>query len=588
MASATATPQASVVESPQMADSQENPRLTLAHLLHPEHWELPEWNGPHLDDVEGLIDKVDGLDHSIALLRRYRNTLRPIHRLSPDILVLIFLQLVDGQDDPLSPRFGSVPWAYVAHVCYRWRVIALACAGLWTQIGTMYPAAALACLERSVDAPLSLVVHAGADTDNSTQVINRVRPHMHRMRHLYIPWTHIHDDDGNMAPFLTSLLEAPAPQLETFHVFHVRADGQCFTLPTVFGGNTPRLRILKMSYCSPRIDRITFGNLRHLYIRGRKRDPISLEVSQLLEILEACPKLEVLVTVKARFVQNQPLEQEGEPFRQIRLDNLRRMDISRCAASVVSNLLRRLVVPNCQLSMDVWIERRSDFKFQFGVPDELCDEHPLRDIRKLQVEYRSSAGGVLIQGMTSIHPFLIIAKIDPGSDIGDMPTVSGPILLSLVKTLDLTLLTEFTITETSFYHPHVGFSKDLWIQALSRMPLLRALHIRLQSISESGFCRVILSALSTTDEITGRLLCPNLETITLRDDRTWSSLQWYKFAKTRKAQGRPLKRLSLCLPHYENVEDMAETDLAELREVVEAVDLDPPMSPRIEFSAAVW
>ena len=328
---------------------------------------------------------MDGLDHSIALLRRYRNTLRPIHRLSPDILALIFLQLVDGQDDPLSSRFGSVPWAYVAHVCYRWRVIALACAGLWTQIGTMYPAAALACLERSVDAPLSLVVHAVADADNSTQVINRVRPHMHRMRHLYIPWTHIHDDDGNMAPFLTSLLEAPAPQLETFHVFHVRADGQCFTLPTVFGGNTPRLRILKMSYCSPRIDRITFGNLRHLYIRGRKRDPISLEVSQLLEILEACPKLEVLVTVKARFVHMLLLKEDDALLRQVRLDILRRIDMARCSASVAVNLLSRLIVPNCQFRMSVWLEQRSDFRFLFGVPDTLSEGHPFRDIRKLQI-----------------------------------------------------------------------------------------------------------------------------------------------------------------------------------------------------------
>lgn len=25
---------------------EDTPRLTLGHLLHPEHWELPHWNGP--------------------------------------------------------------------------------------------------------------------------------------------------------------------------------------------------------------------------------------------------------------------------------------------------------------------------------------------------------------------------------------------------------------------------------------------------------------------------------------------------------------------------------------------------------------
>ncbi|OSD08591.1 hypothetical protein PYCCODRAFT_1429644 [Trametes coccinea BRFM310] len=572
----------------QQAVSQQQPRLTLAHLLHPEHWDLPEWNGPHVDDPEGIAQKVDVLDHTVALLKRYRNSLRPIHRLSPDILALIFLSLVEEDAHPLSSQFGAASWTYLAHVCYRWRAIALGCGALWTQLSTRYPEAALACLERSGDAPLSFVLHARATSGDSKEVVDRVRSHMNRMRRLYIPWTHIHDEDGNMSELVSLLIEAPAPQLETFYVYRVRAEGDCFALPTVFGGQTPRLRVLKLSYSYPQIGRVSFGNLRELYIRGKKRDLITMEVSRLLEILEACPALEIFVTIKARFIMSAPLDHDDEPLRQIRLDNLRRIDISRCSAFVGASLLRRLIVPNCQLSMSVWLERRTDFRFIFGVPDELCDEHPLRDIRRLHVSYRSAGGSVLIEGVTSAHPFQIVASIDSNTAIGDMPTVSGQILLSIARTLDLSLLEEFTISETSFYHPHVGFSKELWTQVLARMPLLRKLHIRLQTITDSGFCRVVLSALSTADEVTGRLPCPHLETVTLVEDRTWSSLQWYKFAKARKEQGHPLRRLSLCLPHYENVEDMAETDLAELREVVETVDLDPPQETQIELPAAVW
>ena len=55
----------------------------------------------------------------------------------------------------------------------------------------------------------------------------------------------------------------------------------------------------------------------------------------------------------------------------------------------------------------------------------------------------------------------------------------------------------------------------------------------------------------------------------------------------RKEQGRALKHLSLCLPHYENVEDEADTDLALLREVVEKVDLDPQEPQGVRFSSEI-
>ncbi|KAI1794612.1 hypothetical protein LXA43DRAFT_883649 [Ganoderma leucocontextum] len=563
-------------------------RLTLSHLLNPALWDLPEWNGPHVEDPTNIAAQIDSLDYSVALLKRYRNSLRPIHRLTPDILATVFLDLLEDHDHPLSSTFGSCSWSYLAQVCYRWRAIALMSSSMWTQISTRYPEASLTCLERSMDAPLTFVIDSRATLNNAKDVVDRVLPQMSRMRHIYIPWTLLHDDDGNVSPLVSGLIDAPAPQLETFYLYRVRADGKCFALPPVFGGKTPRLTVMKLSYSYPQMGSVTFGNLKELFIRGRKRDLITMELAQLLDMLEACPVLEMFVTVKARFVINQPLEEDDQPRRQIRLDNLRRIDIARCGASVVTNLLDRLIVPNCQLRVSVWLERRSDFRFTWGVPEELSENHPLRDIRKLQIAYRSSSGGVIVEGMTAKHPFQVIATIENGSDIGDMPTVSGQLLESIVKTLDLSLLEEFTIAETSYYHPHMGFSKDVWLSVLSRMPLLRTLHIRLQSITDSGFCRVILSALSHHDQITGKLACPLLETVTLIDDKTWSSLQWWRFAKERKDAGHSLRRLSLCLPHYENVEDMASTDLAELREVVETVDLDPPETPHVEFPNAAW
>ncbi|KAH9945885.1 uncharacterized protein BXZ73DRAFT_86130 [Epithele typhae] len=582
MAAALATLPPIVPAPAQSTNEQQSlARLTLNHILSPELWDLPEWNGPHVEDPHNVAEKIESIDTSVALLKRYRNSLRPVHRLSPDIMALVFIEMTTDYDSPLHGSFGSCSWSYIAHVCYRWRAIALACSTLWTQLSTRYSDAALTCLERSVDAPLSFVIDSRASVDNAKDLVDRVLPHMHRMRQLYIPWTLLHDDAGNVSQLVSGLIDASAPLLEVFHLYQVRNDGKCFALPPIFGGQTPRLTHLKLVYSFPQMESVSLSNLKELYIKGRKRDLITMELARLLDMLASCPVLEVFVTLKARFVINEPLEEEGETPRQIRLDNLRRIDIARCSAGVVTDLLSRLIIPNCQLRMSVWLERGSDFRFVFGVPLELSDEHPLRDIRKLHVNYRSSIGALTLEGNTGAHPFHLSATIPNGSDIGDMPTVSGQLLLWVAKTLDLGLLEEFVIAESQYYHPHIGFSREVWLQVLSRMPLLRTLHIRLQSITDSGFCRAILSALNTSDEITGKLMCPLLEQIILVDDKTWSSLQWWKFAQARKAQGHGLKRLSLCLPHYENVEDMADTDLTELREVVEIVDLDPqePQSP---------
>ncbi|OBZ69242.1 hypothetical protein A0H81_10770 [Grifola frondosa] len=270
----------------------------------------------------------------------------------------------------------------------------------------------------------------------------------------------------------------------------------------MFSSSTPCLTTLKLIYSYPALGRVSFASLKELYIRGKKRDLITMEISQLLQMLEACPRLEVLVTYKTTFV---PSEGEYE-FRQIRLDSLRWIDIARCSATVVTDMISRLIVPNCTLRLSVWLERRDDFRFLFGVPYDLEETHPLRDIRRLHITYQSASGAIVLEGNTSLNPFQITATIGSGSNIGDMPTVSGPLLQSVTKTLDLSLLEEFAVAETAFYQPHTGFSRDTWRHVLEKMPMLKVLHVRLQSITDGGFCRALLSALSTPEG--SRAGCP--------------------------------------------------------------------------------
>jgi len=390
-------------------------------------------------------------------------------------------------------------------------------------------------------------------------------------------------EDADLREPLETMLRSPAPSLEALHVFKVGMDGDCFALPTMFDGHTPRLTTLRLVYAYPELGSLTYTNLRRLFIKGKKRKPITMEVSRLLEILAACPELEELRTYKATFTSSSA----ADSLPPLRLDNLRVLDIARCSASVVADLFSRLAVPDCATRFHVWLERAADFTFRFGLPDILETGH-LPGITRLHIEYTSANDVVAIHGTTRTSPFQIVAAIPQDSDMGEMPTVAGHLLLNIVRTLDLSLLEEFTISETYYHRAHLGFTRRRWIEVFERMPLLKELHIRIDSINDAGFSRAILAALATLGEVTGRLLCPNLEVLTMTNDKTWSTLQCYLLAQQRAQHGHPIKRLSMRLPCYENFEDIEDTDIPGLRKIIEVVDLDPPPVMKVRFPELSW
>ncbi|KZT71300.1 hypothetical protein DAEQUDRAFT_763902 [Daedalea quercina L-15889] len=557
--------------------------LSLSHLLDRPTWNLPQWHGPNADELDGVVDKLGDLDLSLALLQRYRNALSPIHRLAPDILLLIFQDIAEEDDGPLHPSYGSAPWVYLAHVCHRWREIALTCAVLWTRLSTKFPNAALACLERSADAPLSLIVSASATTEAASQVINAALPHVARIRHIYLPSVFL--EDADLREPLESILRDPAPALEALHVYKVSMDGDCFALPTMFKGHTPGLTTLRLAYAYPELGSLTYTNLRRLFIRGKKLKPITMEVSRLLEILAACPELEELRTYKATFKASSSSADSQPP---LHLDKLRVLDIARCSASAAAELFSRLAVPDCAMRFLVSLERAADFTFRFGLPDNLEEMGHLPGITQLHIEYTSANDVVSIHGKTRTSPFQIIAAIPQDSDMGEMPTVAGHLLLCIVRSLDLSLLEQFTISETYYHRAHLGFTRRRWIEVFERMPLLKELHIRIDSINDAGFSRAILAALATPGEVTGRLLCPNLEVLTMSNDKTWSTLQCYLLAQQRADHGHPIKRLSMRLPCYENFEEIEDTDIPALRQIIDVVDLDPPPIMKVRFPEISW
>lgn len=406
-----------------------------------------------------------------------------------------------------------------------------------------------------------------------------------RVRHLYMPSIMLRTDNDDIHPTLVPIIESPAPNLETLFVYKVPTSIDCFPMPHIFKNCTPRLTTLKLCYAIPEPGCISTTNLTHLYIRGKKRAPIKMEIARFLEVLRACPSLEVLRTIKMKVV---PCEEE---LSIVRLEKLQFLDIARCSATVVSDIIRHLVIPPCTMRLSASLERSPNFVFHFGIPAKLDAEHPLRDIRRLHVKYKSAYNAVVLEGLAGKrhHPFDVNATIGTAlSDISDVTSIAGSLLWSISQTLDLTSCEEFIISETHYLHPHTGFSRKTWSDVLRQMPQLKALHVRVQSLGEAGFIRAVISALSRPDEITDKLLCPLLETLTIEEDRTWSALQCYAMAEDRACRGQPIKKISLRLPHYENLEDMDDSDLAILRRVINIVDLDPPEISVPEFPAPNW
>ncbi|KAH9952113.1 hypothetical protein B0H21DRAFT_775645 [Amylocystis lapponica] len=552
--------------------------LTLSHLLDRPSWDLPGWNV-----TEVLLTKrlqFDDLDKSLALLRRYRNALCPIHRLSPDILALVFQELVSADSNAvLSPQFGSCPWMYVTHVCYSWRVVALACASLWTQLSSHFDQTAVACLERSVDAPLTVIIDPKATMENAFMAA--LRPHFGRIRQLYLPCTFLNPKVGHTFQTMSPLLQSAAPVLETLYAYKVPESSTCFKLPPIFSRETPRLTTLKLCHGYPNVDSISFTNLRELFLKGKKKYRLEMEVSTLFNILEACPQLQVFKSAKLRFTPSS----SSEELPMVHLDNLRLLDIARSPGSVVADIVGHILAPRCATILNVWLEGG----FQFGIPDYLDAAHHLHHIKYLRVEFRGDSDFMELVGTTTAgNNFQISAGVERDGAIGEMMSIAGPFFRSMMRTLDLESLEELTIADIHERSSAPVFPRETWLEVFRRTSLLQALHIWVHRNNAKGYSRTILPALTGPDEITHKLLCPRLHTLSMVHDRTWSSLQCFILAQERARSGHPLKKVSLAHKCYENMESIMDTDIPELRKVVESVDLDPPEARVLHFPDAPW
>ena len=174
---------------------------------------------------------------------RESNRLLPILRIYPDLLERIFLLGVDLEHTVQQRRHAIFSYS---QTCHDWRVVAISIKSLW---------AALIDFEVNTEAwnrellrrshPSPIVVGSTAYALRYSRVISAELMHLERIRIYQVGF------DTSAWNILVERLQQPAPRIEYLNLNHISSRStESFILPsTLFAGDAPRLKRLKMAQC---------------------------------------------------------------------------------------------------------------------------------------------------------------------------------------------------------------------------------------------------------------------------------------------------------------------------------------------------
>jgi len=292
------------------------------------------------------IDKeIDAARWLVQSLLSRRNSLAPISTLPPELLARIFRLLILGDLD--LARFG-VPmefWFKATHVCRHWRQVALDDSSLWARVTvTEYSSSdwVSEMLVRSRNAPLDINLMC----EPNPRLLSKFPPHISRTRQLKLCELRMHPSHSQRVKDICAL-EAPA--LEHFELGILARSPVAFRQlagPTLFKGQTPRLRRLILSQISIPWSLIPRGQLTELKINLSRRTSTPNnsgpdDSNQLIDLLINSPELKVLVL---EFCLPPVLSQvsRGQPIHLPRLSHLRLGG----STPHVTSLLSKLKLPS--------------------------------------------------------------------------------------------------------------------------------------------------------------------------------------------------------------------------------------------------
>ncbi|KAJ3558698.1 hypothetical protein NM688_g765 [Phlebia brevispora] len=258
--------------------------------------------GSHVYDPELRLDSSDlpmlnAIREKLSQLSSYtlslRNTIVPINKIPPEMLVPIFRMVIGISSTRIQQARTLM---LLSHVCHHWRTVCFDHSVLWTRLyidAEQYGALTRFFLERSKSAALDVVIRnlsVGRDHPQPGSILESVTSEAQFARVARL------DVSVRCHPNLSAFdaLCASAPMLEELAVDISPAGGAAFhvePLPLLFSGFTPRLSRLILRQLAT-VTGTQFNNLTKLVLSRQLYWAANIE--SLVSLLQASPALEVL------------------------------------------------------------------------------------------------------------------------------------------------------------------------------------------------------------------------------------------------------------------------------------------------------
>ncbi|KAH8987724.1 hypothetical protein EDB86DRAFT_3081903 [Lactarius hatsudake] len=226
------------------------------------------------DQRQSIDAEIRSLEESIQALRRRRNALAPISSLPTEVVVTIFSFLrvrVTLLAFKLGAKSEGPAWLRVAHVCHRWREIALNQPLFWSHVDftTVSSAGAAEILARAEKVPLQLEARIPIglwDEARFGAFQQELQNHVSHISHLGFSAAPSH-----LRKILGGLV-SPAPTLEFLSLSgekyqNLRVREPAFVPDTLFDGSAPRLSSLELWHCNISWKSPLLRGLKHLEMR---------------------------------------------------------------------------------------------------------------------------------------------------------------------------------------------------------------------------------------------------------------------------------------------------------------------------------
>lgn len=462
-----------------------------------------------------IQSEADMCREAVQCLQRHITTLHTIHNLIFPFATILPVEVVrivfSYLYDPQHGRQKNADFFNAMSTCRQWREVACDMPRCWTRVRVNNLTLTEASLVRSKVRPLQLFMDDNT-CDDVDAAVELLKKHAHRIKSL-----DAHHTDPLVLERFFDLLDVPAPELESLSIRYTEIGASQLELSSVFAGQMPSLRSLKVDRVSFPFDRAWSAGLLELHMRDALPP-----LPALLDLLSGCTQLQKLVFYGYHLW---PGAEQLPPQRMVSLPSLKELSVQTEPIGECGELLDRLILPETarlQLEVDVMTDDNSDLPdlvSSFNLPCVI-------GLRRLEILW-DARRRIFVRAFRDPQQHLVPdfeMTIGGVESLADIPT-SWPFDATNVETLVVRL----------GHHDRLYFESWDFLLETPNVTTLRVIELDEESAKE--LLSRGLGPVKPDPPITAPFLyCPGLETVELFD------LEWSDVVETRARDMIMLRR----------------------------------------------